>query len=66
MDSLRIMHTEASPGWGGQEIRIMEEMRWFRQRGHDLMLIAPSHSKLVEHAGSEGFKLDHLAFTKNK
>ena len=60
------MHTEASPGWGGQEIRIMEEMRWFRQRGHDLMLIAPSHSKLVEHAGSEGFKLDHLAFTKNK
>ena len=63
---LRIIHTEASPGWGGQEIRIMEEMRWFRRQGHDLMLVAPPHSVLIEKATEEGFETANLLFTKNK
>lgn len=66
MKPLRIIHTEASPGWGGQEIRIMEEMRWFRQHGHHLMLVAPPHSTLVERAKEEGFEISCLLFTKNR
>jgi glycosyltransferase involved in cell wall biosynthesis len=66
VNPLRIMHTEASPGWGGQEIRIMQEMRWFRERGHHLMLVAPAHSVLIEKATEEGFETATLLFTKNK
>ena len=44
----------------------MEEMRWFRRRGHDLMLVAPSHSVLIEKATEEGFETANLLFTKNK
>ena len=44
----------------------MEEMRWFRKRGHDLMLISPIHSKLAEHAANHGFRFKHLSFTKAK
>ena len=60
------MHTEASPGWGGQEIRIMEEMRWFRNHGHHMMLVAPAHSVLIEKATEEGFETANLLFTKSR
>lgn len=63
---MRILHSEASPGWGGQEIRIFEEMRWFRTRGHEVMLVAPPHSMLVKRADEEGFRTAHLLFTKNR
>jgi glycosyltransferase involved in cell wall biosynthesis len=63
---MRILHSEASPGWGGQEIRIFEEMRWFRTRGHEVMLVAPPHSMLVKKAKEEGFRTAHLLFTKNR
>ena len=31
---MNIVHTEASCGWGGQEIRILEESRGLIERGH--------------------------------
>ena len=31
---MRIVHTEASCGWGGQEIRILEESLGMMERGH--------------------------------
>jgi glycosyltransferase involved in cell wall biosynthesis len=37
---MRILHTESSPNFGGQELQIIEEMQWFRQRGHDVWLAA--------------------------
>jgi len=63
---LRILHTEASLGWGGQEIRIMEEMRWFRDNGHEIALVAPRNSLIFINATIEGFQTYHLTFTKNK
>ena len=44
----------------------MEEMRWFRSKGHQLTLVAPAHSVLVEKASEEGFETANLLFTKNK
>ena len=31
---MRILHTESSLGWGGQEIRILTEARGLQDRGH--------------------------------
>ena len=30
---MRILHTESSDNWGGQEYRIIEQMQWLRQTG---------------------------------
>ena len=61
---LRIIHTEASPHWGGQEIRIFEEMKWFREQGHEMILIAPDNGTLFKRCKKEGFDVISIYFTK--
>ena len=61
---LKIIHTEASPHWGGQEIRIFEEMKWFRQQGHEMILVAPDNGTLYKRSKAEGFKVISIYFTK--
>lgn len=61
---LKIIHTEASPHWGGQEIRIFEEMKWFREQGHEMILIAPDNGTLYKRCKKEGFKVISVYFTK--
>jgi glycosyltransferase involved in cell wall biosynthesis len=43
---LKIVHTEASLGWGGQEIRVIVELREMAKRGHETILIAPPDSDI--------------------
>lgn len=43
---LKIVHTEASEGWGGQEIRVMVELREMAKRGHRTIIIAPPESNI--------------------
>lgn len=52
---LTIAHTEASFGWGGQEIRIITEMETLRRRGHRLLLAAPASSQVFAQARARGF-----------
>ncbi|MCL4764585.1 MAG: glycosyltransferase [Burkholderiales bacterium] len=47
---LRVAHTEASTGWGGQEIRILTEAAGMRARGHDVVLLAARGARIVEEA----------------
>jgi len=54
-DKPTILHTEASDGWGGQEIRIISEMQGMRQRGYTVILAAPEHSLIYERALRDGF-----------
>ena len=63
---LRIIHTEASPHWGGQEIRIFEEMKWFREQGHELILVAPDNGTLYQRCKDAGFEVISIYFTKPK
>ena len=49
-----ILHTEWSEGWGGQEIRILLEMKEHRKQGHGLYLLCPPRTKLAEEAGGRG------------
>lgn len=43
---LRILHTEASLGWGGQEIRLLGESRALMDRGHSVRLLCPPESRI--------------------
>jgi glycosyltransferase involved in cell wall biosynthesis len=47
---LRILHTEASVGWGGQEIRILTEAQFFRARGHEVLVAANEGSEIAANA----------------
>jgi glycosyltransferase involved in cell wall biosynthesis len=58
-----ILHTEASDGWGGQEIRILSESGWLRARGHEVIIAAGKKSRLLEKASSEGFPAFGLEFS---
>ena len=49
-EKLRILHTEASLGWGGQEIRILTEAAGMRGRGHDVRLACPRYSRIYAEA----------------
>ena len=63
---LRIIHTESSPHWGGQEIRIFEEMKWFREQGHEMILVAPDNGNLYHRCMDAGFEVISVYFTKTK
>ncbi|MBI5801733.1 MAG: glycosyltransferase family 4 protein [Verrucomicrobia bacterium] len=42
----RIVHSEASLGWGGQERRVMAELLGFRARGHAVGVLAPERATI--------------------
>src|SRR5437867_9219021 len=51
-----VLHTEASPGWGGQEVRIVTEAAWLVELGVRVVLAAQPGSRILEegaHAGLE-------------
>jgi glycosyltransferase involved in cell wall biosynthesis len=52
---LVVFHSEASMGWGGQELRILGEMEQFARRGHRLGLIAQPASQILVRARGAGF-----------
>lgn len=58
----RILHTEWSLGWGGQEIRILREMEAFRERGWDMRLACREASTISQRAREAGFPVSHLPF----
>jgi len=57
-----ILHTECSDGWGGQEIRILEELRGMSRYGYAVGLIAPQHSRIFSRAQAEGFEVHAVQF----
>jgi len=52
-----ILHTEWSEGWGGQEIRILLEMREHRRQGHKVQILCAPRTKLAEEAGGMGIEV---------
>ncbi|CAO0821817.1 Glycosyltransferase family 4 protein [Desulfarculales bacterium] len=57
----RILHTEWSNGWGGQEIRIFEECLGMTQRGHRVELAGCPEGKLRTRALAAGLVFHPLA-----
>lgn len=56
-----ILHTEWSNGWGGQEIRILEECRGMAERSHRVELAGCPEGKLRPRAEAAGLTFHPLA-----
>ena len=54
MKRLSIVHTEASLGWGGQEIRILSESQGLIRRGHEVKLLCPPEARIFAEAPAYG------------
>jgi len=59
---LRILHTEWSRGWGGQEIRILAESEAFRQRGYEVRIACKPGSPIMAAALSRGIPTKAVPF----
>jgi glycosyltransferase involved in cell wall biosynthesis len=61
---LTILHTEASPGWGGQEIRILSEASAFAKRGFRVLIACQPGSRLGLEAQRHGLTVRPVAMPK--
>lgn len=59
---MNILHVEASPGWGGQEIRILREAEGMRARGHTVVFAVMRGATLGTNARRSGFVVYELNF----
>ncbi|MEL7431239.1 MAG: glycosyltransferase family 4 protein [Chlamydiota bacterium] len=58
------MHLEASTGWGGQEMRILEEATVMRKRGYKILLVVEKGALLKKRAEERGFLVYECSFRK--
>ncbi len=61
---MKILHLEASAGWGGQEIRILREAEAMRAQGHEVILGVMQNGALISKACKAGFTVYPLKFQK--
>ena len=61
---MRILHTEASQGWGGQEIRIINESKIFSEKGHAVAIATNPNSPLAKNAKKAGLSVIEINLTK--
>ena len=60
----KILHTESSPGWGGQELRILREAEGMQAEGMRLFLPC-KRGGLVKPARASGFLVNEISFKKS-
>lgn len=63
---MRILHTESSNGWGGQEIRIFREAEGFREKGHEVIIATARGGGLAAKAQAAGFTVYELNWKKSR
>jgi len=61
----KILHTEWSNGWGGQEIRIIDEIMAISEFGHDVFLACRKESKIYRAALEKNIRVFTLPFRGN-
>ena len=62
---IRVLHTEWSDGWGGQEIRIINEMIVVREQNIEVFLACRDHSIIKQKALENNIKVFTLPFRGN-
>src|SRR4030066_1725442 len=60
-----ILHTEASKGWGGQEIRIITEAEGLIKREHRIIIAAPPDAMIIKQAKQRGIETVPLSMEKS-
>ena len=63
---MKILHTESSQGWGGQEIRILAEAEGMRARGHELFVGAPAAHRIFREAQARGLAVADLPLARKR
>lgn len=63
--TIKVLHTEWSDGWGGQEIRIINEMIAVREQGVEVFLACTNHAQIKQKALDNGIKVFILPFRGN-
>lgn len=63
---LSIVHTEASLGWGGQELRILGESQGMMRRGHEVRLICAPESRIYAEAPAWGLPVTAAPIGKKR
>lgn len=63
--TIKVLHTEWSDGWGGQEIRIIGEMLAVREQGVEVFLACRDHATIKKKALEHGIKVFTLPFRGN-
>ena len=63
---LRILHTESSLGWGGQEIRVLTEAAGVARRGHEVLLAAPREARIFDEAPRFGVETVALPIARKR
>jgi glycosyltransferase involved in cell wall biosynthesis len=64
--TLSILHTEASLGWGGQEIRVLTEARGVARLGHEVVLAAPREARIAKEAARYGVPVVELPIGRKR
>ena len=64
-NKIKVLHTEWSDGWGGQEIRIISEMVAVREQGIDVYLACRDHAQIRQKAIEKNIKVFTLPFRGN-
>jgi len=62
---IKVLHTEWSDGWGGQEIRIINEMIAVREQGIEVFLACRDHAVIKQKALENNIKVFVLPFRGN-
>ena len=63
---MRLLYSESSAGWGGQEIRILKEALGMRSLGHEVVFAVTKGGGLVAKARAQGFTVYELIFQKKR
>ncbi len=66
MRPLRVVHTESSLGWGGQEIRILSESLGMIRRGHAVTLLCPPQARICAEARGWGVPVVPLPIDRKR
>lgn len=63
---MKILHTESSQGYGGQELRIVNEAKGMLSRGHDVCLICAPNAQIEDLARERGIPVEVLKIDKKR
>ena len=61
---LAILHTESSQGWGGQEMRILQDSQQLERLGFQVVILCQPDSELFERTHQKGIKVETVSMGK--
>lgn len=60
----KIIHTTCHTDWGGLEKRVLNESLWMADKGHQVIIVAPENTPLLQRAKGYGLKLYPMSFKR--